>query len=305
MPNSLLIQRGKQDPSGLWLTFDRKVAPRGWFQKSIRRWVPRVASSFGLLAGTTCPGKTPFCDSCYGTKSEQGQGVSELLQHNTALLTNASEERTYQLLSDMVRKYRHDARTRQLLPRELIFRIHWDGDFFSEAYARAWARVIRESPEVTFWVYTRSFVPAMNVVPILAGIPNLALYLSTDLWNVELARNVVAEYPSVLLAYCTVDYKTGRQLARAIPARKVQVCPENDGRLPLMGGDETATDGGRGACVTCMLCPDARCDIIFSTSHKYDASAPNHIRGQGALFSIDAVPVTLGRRLPANLADVI
>ena len=305
MPKGLLIPRGKQDPSGLWLTFDRKVAPRGWLQQRIPRWVPRVASSFGLLAGATCPGKTPFCDSCYGTKSEQGQGVSELLRHNTLLLRNASEEHMYELLSDMMRKYRHDAQLWRLAPRELIFRIHWDGDFFSEAYARAWARVIRENPEVIFWVYTRSFVPSANVAPILAGIPNLALYLSADVWNVELARTVAAAYPGVLLAYCTVDYKTGRQLARAVRGRKVQVCPENDGRLPLMGGDETVTNGGRGACVSCMLCPDARCDIIFSTSHKYDASAANHIRGQGALFPIDTVPITLGRKHTSDLADVI
>lgn len=228
--------RGAQPRTGLILSHDRKVSPRGTFQPSRNRWIAMIPNSFGLPARVTCPGATTFCESCYAM-----------------------------LLDEMLDRYHGEADRRNLTAAERIFRIHWDGDFYSLDYARAWASVIADYPDTQFWAYTRSFTDAVNVVPVLAGITNLTLYLSVDADNADAAHQVATEH-DVMLAYCTADYQTGRALAA--PGRQAPVpCPENDARkkIPLM------TDGV-GACVTCQLCPKARRDIMFATSHSEDAA---------------------------------
>lgn len=80
------IVRGRQPAGALHLSFDRKVSPTGTWQESRRRWIPTTPNSFGLPSGSTCPGATEFCESCYGAASEQSAGVAELLERNRRLL---------------------------------------------------------------------------------------------------------------------------------------------------------------------------------------------------------------------------
>jgi hypothetical protein len=188
------------------------------------------------------------------------------------------------LLTEMVGRYVREADRRQVADKDRIFRIHWDGDFFSEDYAQAWANTIRRFSGEQFWAYTRSFVDPVNVVPWLSGIDNLTVYLSTDVYNAEIAYEVARDYPDVYLALCAKDYASARELQR--PGFRTLVCPENIGRLALM-------DHGRGACVECRWCPDAKADIIFSTSHK------EYENPQLSLFE-EAIPVELKKK-PAKL----
>jgi len=252
--------RGHQDDRWLKLSHDRKVSPRGLWQASRKRWVATIPNSFGLPAGASCPGATDFCVSCYAAHLEPGwPGVAELVDHNLMLLEQAGTvESMAALLAEAVGRYRTEAQRRGLTDAERIFRIHWDGDFYSLDYARAWRAVITTSPDIRFWTYTRSFVDPVDVIPILAGIDNLALYLSADPHNIDQALERVGEHPDVLLALCDVDYSSARALA---PDRPHLVCPENAERIPLMAG-------GVGACVSCRLCPDAKRDVLFSTSHR-------------------------------------
>lgn len=248
-------------PHELMLSRDRKVSPLGIWQASRRRWVPTIRNSFGLPAGVTCPGATKFCDGCYAKLSEQGEGVAGGVARNYRLLLEADGVAGMtDLLSNAVARFRVQAR--RIDPSLLMFRIHWDGDFFSLDYAEAWATVIRANPGVRFWCYTRSFTVALNVVPVLDGLDNLALYLSIDRHNADRAREVLDQHPSVLGAWCETDYQSARALAGD---RAPVVCPENDGRLLLM-------QDGVGACVRCLLCVDGKRDVIFSTSHKEDST---------------------------------
>lgn len=251
--------RGRQSDDALKLTLDRKVSPRGTYQKSRNRWIAQVPNSFGLPAGDSCPGKTPFCESCYAVSSEQSAGVHDLVDHNFRLLTEAGTvEGMTSLLTGMIDVYVAEADHINLPPAERIFRIHWDGDFFSEDYARAWAETVRAYPDITFFAYTRSFVPPVNVVPTLSGIENLSLYLSADEWNIEAAQGLVREHPGVVLARCAVDYSHARELAADRPSL---ICPENAGKIPLMSD-------GKGACVSCQLCTKGSRDVLFSTSRR-------------------------------------
>jgi Gene product 88 len=241
----------------LTLSRDRKVSPLGRWQEKEQRWVPSIRNSFGLPSGKTCPGQTPWCrDICYGANAERGYtGVEGALQRNLdSLLEAGTTEGMAKLLTELVRTFSRAADRWQLPQADQVFRIHWDGDFFSLDYASAWAHTIRRYPGIAFWAYTRSFREPLNVVPLLAGIPNLALYLSADEHNIEDAVELVERYPDVYLARCGTDYGQARELSE----RPAVICPENDGRMALM-------NDGRGACVDCRLCVEGRGDVLFAT----------------------------------------
>lgn len=254
---------------GLTLSRDRKVAPLGVYDERWKRWIPSVANSFGLPSVVTCPGRTAFCESCYAGNSEGMPSVLTALQRNHQLLLEAgTTEAMAELLRVMVgRFWRRCTRPNRggtpLLEHERVFRIHWDGDFFSLDYARAWAVVIAEFPGVRFWCYTRSFVEPVDVVPVLVGLPNLALYLSTDEGNVDAALEHWIQHDHVQLALCGTDYTS----ARALVPEDVgaMVCPEN-GSKP--GYETLMVQPGVGACVKCQLCPTGKRSVIFSTSHQ-------------------------------------
>ena len=97
---------------------------------------PTIANTFGLPAGKdfSCPNQTPTCAKvCYAGKLEKVyKGVRDVLMHNWDLLSNASPEDMIFLLDEMIVDFKKDCDKRNA---EKLFRIHWDGDFFSDAYA--------------------------------------------------------------------------------------------------------------------------------------------------------------------------
>jgi hypothetical protein len=254
--------RGKQSDDWLKLSHDRKVSPQGYWQKAdpnrksvpTGRWVPLIPNSFGLPAGETCPGKTKFCESCYAANTENySPQVRNNMLHNLRLLTEAATvDGMALLIYEMISRYVAEAERRDVAAKDMVFRIHWDGDFFSLDYAVAWATAMCQFPLVQFWTYTRSFREPVDVVPVLSQVPNLTLYISVDQYNIEAANR----YPDVRRAACADDYLHARDLApEALP------CPENSGKMRLM-------NGGRGACTDCKWCITGKRDILFSISHK-------------------------------------
>lgn len=254
------VTRGKQDETTLKLSFDRKVSPLGTYQKSRRRWVPVIPNSFGLTAGDSCPGKTPFCEDCYASYSQQGKGVKDLLDYNLELLQGLTQEEMVSELDRMVTRYEVEANRHHLPYDERIFRIHWSGDFFSREYAAAWREVIHKHSDVQFWTYTRSFDGEVNVIPELWGIENLSLYLSVDKDNYEAAQKIAEQYPGINIAYSGKTYVEAANLE--VGKNNRRICPENLGNMALM-------NDGRGACVDCMICPEGRGDVVFAvTNHE-------------------------------------
>jgi hypothetical protein len=63
-----------------------------------------------------------------------------------------------------------------------VVRIHVSGDFFDARYTRAWLKVIKACPEVTFYAYTRSWTEPkiLPVLKLLAKEHNLYLWFSCD-----------------------------------------------------------------------------------------------------------------------------
>lgn len=219
------------------------------------------ANSFGLPSGTafSCPGATSFCERiCYAGKLEKVyKGVSNILLHNWNLLKDADFDTMVALLSGMIAEFVAETRKDG---GAFDFRIHWDGDFFSRTYAEAWAKVMRDYPEVSFWVYTRSFTGQVQVIDILADVDNLTLYLSADPVNIAEANSVASEFPGVFIATVADTFAIARETI-VDNARKVYDCPENGKRIPLISEKGSA-------CIRCGICPKGRGDVTFSVTKK-------------------------------------
>lgn len=216
---------------------------------------PKIANTFGLPSGAafSCPGQTSVCGSvCYAGKLERVyKGVSDVLMHNYTLLKDADYDDMVVMLSAMMIDFVKEC-DKWGAPK--AFRIHWDGDFFSLTYVRAWITVIAAFPDVQFWAYTR-WVPAGASLA-QANLPNLALYFSADAENMKQAE-ALRDYCGIRLAVLGETFDQARELMGKPAAR----CPEQTGQIPLI------SDEG-GACIKCGLCPMGKADILFSITKR-------------------------------------
>jgi len=171
-------------------SFDRKVAnavsPNGK--------TATIANTFGLPAGKafSCPGATSVCESvCYAGKLEKlFKGVKANLLHNWDLVKDADHDTIEELLTDMINDFRADCVKKDA---PLLFRIHWDGDFFNDTYTFAWKHVILNNPDIQFWVYTR----VKSAAVMLKNIDNLSLYYSTDSENKSIGIGLNKQIPLI------------------------------------------------------------------------------------------------------------
>lgn len=215
---------------------------------------PAIANTFGLPAGKafSCPGATSICEKvCYAGKLEKVYtNVRNLLMHNWELLRNADLDEMRRLLTEMIDDFIKDCDRRQA-PKE--FRIHWDGDFFSDDYAMAWRMTIESRPDVNFWVYTRT----ASAARLLKGTSNLSLYFSADNANMETALELRRE--GILLAYLADTFQEGQARMKEATGKPGAKCPENTKQIPLISANGSA-------CMACQLCPKGKADIVFSAS---------------------------------------
>lgn len=238
----------------LKLSTDRKTAnlasPNGKTAK--------IKNAFGLPAGSefSCPGATSVCEGvCYAGKLEKiFKGMRESMLHNWNLVKDADLDTLVELLTEAVQEF--DAACNKWNA-DKLFRIHHDGDFFSETYASAWAIVMRNHPDITFWAYTRSF----HVVSLLANIDNFTLYLSVDTANANTALKTYRANPWVKLASLDTTFDDAKALLTDVFKAKAVRCPEVNGAIPLI-----TVNGG--ACKTCNLCITGRNNVTFSASKK-------------------------------------
>ena len=218
---------------------------------------PTIANTFGLPAGKafSCPGATSVCESvCYAGKLEKVyKGVKNTLLHNWELLRNADHATMCLLLNQMIAEFNADCEKRNA---QKLFRIHWDGDFFSDDYAQAWKHTVINYPNIQFWVYTR--VPGAALI--LKDISNLSLYFSTDDENKETAFDLKTN-SKVRLAYLGKTFAATENTMKELTGKPGAKCPENAKRIPLI-----STNGS--ACVSCGLCVYGKADIRFSASKK-------------------------------------
>jgi hypothetical protein len=158
-----------------------------------------------------------------------------------------------ELLMEMIEDFKKDCDKREA-PK--LFRIHWDGDFFSDEYAFAWKHVVLNNPDVQFWVYTR----VASAANMLKNIENLSLYFSADSENIKTAVELKQTH-GIRMAYLAQNFAAGQEKMKELISKPGAKCPENAKRIPLI-----STNGS--ACVSCGLCVYNKSDIVFSASKK-------------------------------------
>ena len=216
-----------------------------------------IQNTFGLPAGKnySCPGATSICEKvCYAGKLEKlYKAVKANLLHNWELLKDADQLTMETLLTDMITDFKADCVKKDA---PMLFRIHWDGDFFNDTYTTAWSDVIKLNPDIQFWVYTRVKSAAL----ILKDIENLSLYFSADSENVKTAVDLKIN-SGVRMAYLAKNFAIGQADVKEMIGKPAAKCPENNKQIPLI-----STKGS--ACVSCSLCVYSKSDIVFSASKK-------------------------------------
>lgn len=311
---------------------DSKVDPRvndRWYQ-GVHVPIGLTGNAFGISSGieASCPGATEACmSSCYALNLERRPRIAARLKHNYRLLAGCDTAgEMAALLRPLIEDFEDRADRKQLTPAERMFRIHWAGDFFSEAYAEAWAEVIQEHPEVDFTAYTRTFprynlntgkLQGPNVVPILASLSNLSLYMSVDRNNYRDALPVYSEfYREVRLAFLDEDYARSYRTAHALAnlgapdllpddLKNTIMCPSENPYIKMAGKHlgivnvdrrdlrrrhQLAEAGQvpkrknpnyRGACVDCRVCYGGHNKhVIFADNHVMHTKASGVSFGQ-------------------------
>jgi hypothetical protein len=175
------------------------------------------------------------------------------LLHNWDLLKDADGETMVRLLNEMIVDFKNDCIKKDA---PMLFRIHWDGDFFNDTYAYAWKVIIDKHEDVQFWVYTRVKSAAL----ILKDIANLSLYFSADSENVKTAVDLKIN-SGVRMAYLAKNFAIGQADVKEMIGRPAAKCPENNKQIPLISSAGSA-------CVSCSLCVYSKSDIIFSATKK-------------------------------------
>jgi polyphosphate kinase len=216
-----------------------------------------MANTFGLPAGKaySCPGATSVCESvCYAGKLEKVfKGVRVNLMHNWDLLKDADHDTMEALLEEMITEFEEECVKRNA---PMLFRIHWDGDFFNDTYTFAWKHVILNHPNIQFWVYTR----VKSAAVMLKDIANLSLYYSTDSENKSVGVTLKKDH-GVKLAYLAKNFLVGQADMKEMIGKPGAKCPENKKAIPLISQQGSA-------CVSCSLCVYSKSDIVFSSSKK-------------------------------------
>lgn len=139
-------------------------------QKGTNTKLGRSIAAFSLPALSTCPGKTKYCESvCYATS-----GFFNFKNVKGSLANNYTESLKDSFVKDVLSEIKASKATE--------LRIHPSGDFYSEAYINKWIEIVQETPNVRYWVYSRSWsIPELSKsLKILAEQPNVQFFASVD-----------------------------------------------------------------------------------------------------------------------------
>lgn len=175
------------DGTSLWLDGNQKItAGNGTYDSPMPNAFSLEAQAVAdrehsedTIVGHHCPGSTPTCrKSCYVHGLEKhAKATYELYRHNSTMIRRiladeALRDAWVKIFANHISAFCKGG-----------FRWHVSGDVFSVVYANFIHDVCARSPDVTHWIYTRSFAPVIlgplyRVSTHNGG--NLALNLSCD-----------------------------------------------------------------------------------------------------------------------------
>lgn len=195
----------------------------------------RAIHVWSLPALDTCPGSTSVCRSfCYALRH---RFRFESVQRRLAWNLRQCRRR------DFVERMCAEIRASGVL----VLRLHVAGDFFSVDYTYKWLAIVRRSPRVRFYGYTRNW----RVASFTAALEELAACSAMRLWySADDESGIPAERPStVRVAYLqTSSAAPPAGVDLIFRPHSLRALPE----LPLVCDSETAP--GKQQAVTCGSC---------------------------------------------------
>ena len=131
--------------------------------------------SFSLPAKASCPGASEWCKvNCYAI----GWPLGFFNKTRYANNYERSKSRWFEkLMIQRIRLYANNTKDKYL-----AFRIHVSGDFYDNAYIDKWIHIVKASPRVHFFSYTRSWTLPHLFLKLeeLRALPNMQLFASVD-----------------------------------------------------------------------------------------------------------------------------
>jgi hypothetical protein len=193
---------------------------------------------WSIPAVVTCPGRSSLCAGvCYATAGRYRTGPIR-----RRLAENLDAAGRPEFADWMIREVR-----RRWVQ---VCRVHVAGDFFSEAYAKAWLKVFRACPHTRFYAYTRSWrVPA--IVPVLAAMARLG---NVRLWySADRETGVPEQLPAgVRVAWLQAAEGETETVDLVFVVRRLRRDVSLRVELPLVCPNETPQ--GKEADVNCTTC---------------------------------------------------
>lgn len=222
---------------------------------------------FSLPSGdpAVCPGMSAVCQAhCYAAALERYRPAAA-----------ATYRRNFAL--SRTRAFVRRVRAFLVAHAVAVVRVHVGGDFFSRAYARKWLRVMRQSPRVRFFFYTRTWRVGeiKAVIDRMACLPNCVAWYSCDR-----DTGVPADVPAgVRLAWLSASEgdapPAGTDLVFRV--RRLRRAPTPPGGTPVCPAEDGVPRNRRVTCETCGRCwrdvPDTG-RIALPVLVPLDASAP-------------------------------
>lgn len=163
---------------------------------------------WSIPAVLTCPGATVECmRNCYARRDERflsvrmSRAINLLISRQPdfeTVLENAIQNAVY-TKSGAIRK--------RFQGKEIVFRIHESGDFYSDRYMLSWFHVAARFPEITFFTYTKSFAMYERN---MSEKPN-NFEVRASIWSdttVEEIRTIARCKMSIYTAYSDDDMET-------------------------------------------------------------------------------------------------
>jgi hypothetical protein len=187
----------------------------------------RTIAGFSLPPVDSCPGRTPTCEGCCYARS--GRFVLPAVRR--LLAWNFEVSRRPSFVADMVEELQR-RRIRRL-------RVHVSGDFYDPEYTWKWIAILRATPQVRSYAYTRSWRSAaiLPALEQLTASENFTLWFSCDS-DSGLPPRVPPGVRLCWLMTCEnelvpkVDLVFRTRPLRKVPSRRVgltMICPSESG----------------------------------------------------------------------------
>jgi len=219
------------------MTVDKEFKLTDLFNKGNAKLGKNVLT-WSISAVHTCPGRSKLCEGlCYADKSFFKMASVRGKHHKNWQFSQRDD------LTKLLKEVKHGT----------LLRIHVAGDIYDAAYAKKWLYILKHSPHIKAWLYSRSWrVPdILATLEDMANLPNVRVWYSIDKEtgvptklhrNVRLAYLSTDTYDQPPLASDLVFRDYVQRKEKTVHMSGVLVCPVENGK------------GWHGTCEKCKLC---------------------------------------------------